>query len=189
VVHRKEIPVRRISTPRHHLVIGATIAGLGIATPAWASVPDSNAAALAGIAAPAQGSSAASRAATVGVSYGGLTSQDFPVVIEVNSRRTQVVRADIAIRTSCTAGGFVITGDGYARLRIRRGKFSASFGPVTRRNPDGTTVDLEGTISGIFNSSRTKVSGIWAFKATEHDAVGAVTDTCDSRTVSWSAKQ
>lgn len=182
--------MRPISTRRHHLAIGATIVGLGIPTSsAWASAPGTDAAALAGIAAPSQRSSAASSALTIGTSYGGVTSQDFPVVIEVNSRRTQVVRTDIAIRTSCTAGGFVTTADGYTRLRIRRGKFTASFGPVTQRNPDGTTVDLEGTISGTFNSTRTKVSGTWAFKATEHDAAGAVTDTCDSGSVSWSAKQ
>jgi hypothetical protein len=63
------------------------------------------------------------------------------------------------------------------------------FGPVTQRNDDGTTIDFEGTISGTFNSSRTRVSGTWAFKGTEHDAAGAVTDTCDSGSVSWSAKQ
>jgi hypothetical protein len=146
-------------------------------------------AALAGTAAPSQGSSAASRAATVGVSYGGVTSQDFPVVVDVNRRRSRVVRAVIAIRLSCTAGGFVVTPDGYTKLSIRRGKFSASFGPVTQRNDDGTTTDLEGTISGTFNSSRTRVSGTWALKFTEHDAAGAVTDTCDSGNVSWRAKQ
>jgi hypothetical protein len=144
---------------------------------------------LAGSAAPSQGSSAASRAATVGTSYGGVTSQDFPVVVDVNRRRSRVVRAVIAIRLSCTAGGFLTIPDGYTRLRIRRGKFIASFGPVTQRNPDGTTSDLEGSISGTFNSARTKVSGTWAFKATEHDTAGAVTDTCDSGNVSWSAKQ
>ena len=161
--------------------------------------------ALAGTAAPSQGSSAASRAATVGVSYGGVpsqgvfvaiggiyggvTSQDFPVVVDVNRRRSRVVRAVIAIRTSCTSGGFVTVPDGYRNVSVRRGKFSASFGPTTQRNDDGTTSDLEGTMSGTFNSSRTKVSGKWTFKATDHDAAGAVTDTCDSGSVSWSAKQ
>jgi hypothetical protein len=146
-------------------------------------------AAVAATAAPSQGSSAASSAARVGVSYGGVTSQDFPVVVDVNRRRSRVVRAVIAIRLSCTAGGFNTVPDGYTKLSIRRGKFSASFGPATQRNDDGTTTDFEGAISGTFNSSRTKVSGTWAFKGTEHDAAGAVTDTCDSGSVSWSAKQ
>ena len=83
---------------------------------------------------PSQGSSATSRAATIGRSYGGVTSRDFPVVMRVNRRRSRVVRAVIAISTSCTAGGLFITPDGYTRLAIRRGKFSSSFGPVTQRN-------------------------------------------------------
>jgi hypothetical protein len=145
-------------------------------------------AALAATAAPSQGSSAPI-VVTLGTSYGGVTSQDFPVVVDVNRRRSRIVRAVIAIRLSCTSGGFLTVPDGYTKLSIRRGKFSASFGPVTQRNPDGTTTDVEGTISGTFNSSRTKVSGTWAFKATDHDAAGAVTDTCDSGSVSWSAKQ
>ena len=134
---------------------------------------------------------AASRDVTVtlGASYGGVTSQEFPVVIDVNRRRTRVVRAVIAIRTSCTAGGTITTPDGYIRMVIRRGRFSASFGPSTQRNPDGTTTDFEGTISGTVNSSRTKVSGTWSFKGTDRDASGAVTDTCDSGRVSWSARQ
>lgn len=154
---------------------------------------------LAGTAASSQGSSATSRAAgsakaeqvtlTLGTSYGGVTAQDFPVVVDVNGRRTRVARAIIAIRLSCASGGFMVVSDGYTRLSIRRGKFSASFGPATQRLPDGTTVDLEGSISGTFNSRRTKVSGTWAYKGTEHDATGAVTDTCDSGNVSWSAKQ
>ena len=144
---------------------------------------------LAGTAAPSQGASAvASRALTPGVIYGGVSSQDFPVVIEVNSRRTRVVRAVLAIRVFCTSGGFVTLPDGYRNLVIKRGKFRTSFGPITQPNDDGTTSDLEGSISGRFNSSRTKVSGTWSFKATDHDAAGAVTDTCDSGSVSWSAK-
>jgi hypothetical protein len=142
-------------------------------------------AALAGTAVPAQDVGAATKAAT----YGGVTSQDFPVVIDVNRRRNRVVRAVIAIRLSCASGGFLTVPDGYTNMSIRRGKFSASFGPLTQRNPDGTTSDLEGSISGTFNSSRTKVSGTWTFKATEHDTAGTVTDTCDSGNVSWRAKQ
>jgi hypothetical protein len=94
---------------------------------------------LAVAAAPTQGFNAASRAGAAGTSYGGVPAQDFPVVVDVNRRRTRVVRAVIAIRLSCTAGGSVSVPDGYTRRSIRRGKFSASFGPVTQRNDDGTT--------------------------------------------------
>jgi hypothetical protein len=68
-------------------------------------------------------------------------------------------------------------------------KFGASFGPTTNRNSDGTTSDFEGSISGAFNKARTTVSGKWSLKDVDHDASGAVTDTCDSGAVSWKAKQ
>jgi hypothetical protein len=145
---------------------------------------------LAAEAAPShQGSISASSTQASGLTYGGVSSQDFPVIVDVNSTRSRVVRAVIAIRLNCTAGGFVTIHDDYSKLRIRRAKFGTSFGPVIQRNDDGTTSDLEGSVRGTFNSSRTKVSGTWSFKATDHDAAGAVTDTCDSGSVSWSAKQ
>jgi hypothetical protein len=71
----------------------------------------------------------------------------------------------------------------------KKRKFGASFGPETNRNDDGTSTDFEGSISGAFNKAHTKVSGKWSFKATDHDASGAVTDTCDSGSVNWTAKQ
>ena len=146
-------------------------------------------AALAATAVPSQGYGAAGKAAAVGTSYGGVSSQDFPVIVDVNRRRSRVMRAVIAIRLSCTSGGVFTTADGYTKLSVRRGRFSTSFGPVTQRNDDGTTTDFEGSISGTFNSSRSKVSGTWTLKGTDHDAAGAVTDTCDSGRVNWSAKQ
>jgi hypothetical protein len=144
---------------------------------------------LAAAAEPERGSTLAHSAAA-GVSYGGLTSQGFPVIVEVNKTRRKIVRTIIAIRLTCTAGGFVIIPDSYGRLSVTKtGKFNSSFGPVTQRNDDGTTTDLEGSVRGAFNTLRTKVSGKWSFKGTDHDASGAVTDTCDSGSVSWSAKQ
>jgi hypothetical protein len=144
---------------------------------------------LAAAAAPEHGSAVA-RSAAPGVTYGGVTSQDFPVVVEVNKTKRKVVRATVAIRVTCTSGGTVTTPDTFVKLTISKtGKFASSFGPETQRNDDGTTTDFEGSISGAFNSRRTTVSGKWSFKATDHDASGAITDTCDSGSVSWSAKQ
>ena len=71
----------------------------------------------------------------------------------------------------------------------KKGKFSASFGPQVNRNDDGTTTDFEGSLRGALNKARTKLSGKWQLKVTDHDASGAVTDTCDSGSVSWKAKQ
>jgi hypothetical protein len=124
----------------------------------------------------------------LGSVYGGATAQDFPVVIETTMNRRKVVKANIAIRLTCTAGGTVTFPDGYTAMSIRKRKFSASFGPATNRNDDGTTSDLEGSIIGAFNKARRKASGKWSLKLTVHDASGAITDTCDSGSISWTAK-
>jgi hypothetical protein len=141
------------------------------------------------------GSSRATTAAggltiTLGTVYGGVTAQGFPVVIETSTNGRKIVRATIAIRLSCTSGGAFTTPDRFAGMRVsKKRKFNASFGPTTNRNDDGTTTDGEGRISGAFNKSRTRASGKWSFKIIEHDAAGAITDTCDSGSISWTAKQ
>jgi hypothetical protein len=68
-------------------------------------------------------------------------------------------------------------------------KFGASFGPDTQRFDDGTSADFEGSISGALNRTRSRVSGTWRVKVTEYNSAGAVTDTCDSGSVRWTAKQ
>jgi hypothetical protein len=139
---------------------------------------------------PGDGSSQATTAAAGGTVYGGVTAQGFPVVIEASKNGRKVVQATIAMRLPCTAGGSFTLPDGYRGLSVSKTrKFSASFGPETNRNDDGTTTDFAGSVSGAFNKSRAKASGKWSVKATVHDAAGAITDTCDSGSVSWTAKQ
>src|SRR4051794_14698858 len=115
-----------------------------------------------------QVSSRATTARAAGTVYGGITAQDFPVVIETSKNGRKVVKARIAIHLTCTSGGGFTAPDGYTGLAVTKKRtFSASFGPVTNRNDDGTTTDLEGRISGTFNKARTNVSGKWSFKATD----------------------
>jgi hypothetical protein len=134
--------------------------------------------------APGQGAVAA------GVVYGGLTSQRHPIVLEVSRNGREVVRAAIAIRLQCTSGGGATVPDGYTRLTLTAGgRFRASFGPNVTRNDDGTTTDWEGSVRGAFNASRTRASGTWQLQATDRDAAGAVTDTCNSGSIAWRAKQ
>lgn len=131
---------------------------------------------------------AATAASAVGTVFGGATTQQFPVVIETNKSGQKVVHAMIAIRLTCTSGAIATVPDHYGSLPVKHGKFTRSFGPDTIRNDDGTTTDFEGAISGTFNKARTKASGKWSLKATDHDSAGAITDTCDSGSVSWTAK-
>ena len=139
---------------------------------------------------PDHGGPLATSAAAAGTVFGGTTAQDMPVVIETSKNGRRVTRAITAIRLTCTAGGIVTLGDGYQKLPVsKKRKFGFTFGPSTQRNDDGTTTDLEGSISGAFNKARTSASGTWTFKATNRDAAGTVTDTCDSGRVTWKAKQ
>jgi hypothetical protein len=161
-----------------------TLASAGLAAAIALAVP---------LAAPASthstGSAVAGAAAT-GVAFGGLTAQGWPVVVELSKNGRRVVRASTGLRLNCTSGGFYNVPDRYARLPVSKSrKFSFKFGPTTERNADGTTTDFEGSISGSINKARSKASGRWNLKLTERDAAGTVTDTCDSGSVSWSAKQ
>ena len=128
---------------------------------------------------------------SLGDVFGGRTSQGFPVVFEVRSPRVdRVRRASAAISLPCAGGGSYTLPDSYVNMPVtRRRTFKASFGPETIRNDDGTTGTFEGRLEGRFNRARTAASGSWQLKLTERDAAGTVTDTCDSRRITWSARQ
>ena len=44
-------------------------------------------------------------------------------------------------------------------------------------------------MTGALNDSKTKIVGTWRMIAVDHDAAGAVTDSCDTGLLTWSAKQ
>jgi hypothetical protein len=130
-------------------------------------------------------------AAARGVIYGGVTPQDWPVVVEISKDKRRVVRAVIGLTLTCTPSGLIVRiADGYQNLPLsKNGRFSDSFGPNQISNPDGTTTDVQGSVTGTTNAKRTKMSGTWQLTAVDHDAAGVVTDTCDSGKVAWTAKQ
>jgi hypothetical protein len=135
------------------------------------------------------GGGATAAAAVTGTVLGGETSQGWPVVVQLNKAGSQVVRALAGMHLTCTSGSVVNLPDHWSKLTVSRsGKFASTFGPTTQRNQDGTTTDFQGAITGKLNKARTTASGTWQFKGTDHDTAGAVTDTCDSGTVRWSAK-
>jgi hypothetical protein len=128
-------------------------------------------------------------AATAGTVLGGRTAQGWPIVIELSKSGSQVVRMSAGLHLTCTSGSIVNLPDEYRKVAVSKaGKFTLSFGPTTRKNDDGTTTDFQGSVTGKLNKARTKATGKWAFKGIDHDAAGAVTDTCDSGNVSWTAK-
>src|SRR4051794_31183212 len=132
---------------------------------------------------------AAAPAAAQARVLGGATSDGWPVVVEINKSGKKVVRASTGVTLTCTSGAIVSVPDGFQKLKIsKKGKFGASFGPTTSDNPDGTKNVFEGSMSGKTNKARTKASGNWQLKVTDLSATGTVTDTCDSGSVRWRAK-
>jgi hypothetical protein len=141
-------------------------------------------------AAASEASSARAAKTAPGVAYGGFTPQGWPVVVEVSKDKRKVVRASIGLVLTCTSGASFGFPDGYRSVPLsKKGRFSASFGPIPIAHPDGTSTDLQGSVTGATNAKRTTMSGTWQVTWVDHDAAGVVTDTCDSGKVAWKAKQ
>jgi cyanophycinase-like exopeptidase len=129
-------------------------------------------------------------ATAVGNTYGGVTSQGFPVIVDMNATRRQVVRVVAAIDASCTSDAGLTIPDRFTKVAVTRsGKFRVVYGPYVVRNDDGTTTDWQGRMTGLLNDAKTKIAGTWRLIAVYHAAAGAVTDTCDSGLLTWRAKQ
>jgi hypothetical protein len=131
------------------------------------------------------------RVAAAPSTFGGVTSQGLPIIVDVNASKRQVVRVLTAVDLTCAPSGLVATvPDGFRRLAVsKQRRFRATFGPQTQRNADGTTTDYQGSMTGRFNRAKTTAAGTWRLTAVDHDATGAVTDTCDSGAVTWRVKQ
>jgi hypothetical protein len=128
--------------------------------------------------------------AATGNTYGGVTPQGQPIVVDMTADRRHIVRAITVLDMTCTSGNTGLVTDRYPRMSVsKKGRFSFAFGPTTERNDDGTTTDFKGRFAGRLNVAKTKISGTWTYTITDHDAAGAVTDSCTSGSVSWTAKQ
>jgi hypothetical protein len=110
-------------------------------------------------------------------------------VVEVSTDGRRVVRATTALDIKCGSQNAVI-GDAFVQLPLSKsGRFRGSYGPVRVDNADGSFDVVTGSMTGASNRARTKLSGTWRLIDVEHDAAGNVTNTCDSGTVHWTAKQ
>ncbi len=145
---------------------------------------------VAAVAATAIAPIATAGAATTGVVYGGVTAQDWPVMLQVARDGRAVTRTVTGLSLTCTSGGRVATRDGYRRIVISlSGTFSSRFGPQTEDNGDGTKSELSGSVKGRISRARGTASGTWTLREVIRDAAGTVKDTCDSGKVKWTARQ
>lgn len=149
---------------------------LFLCSPAWAEV------ALAGV--PHDGGAQSSRSAKVGL--GGLTSNGWPVYIELAGNGRSIVRAVGAIDAPCSKGGSLTTPDKWMRVPVRRGSFKVAYRDSLTE--DGHTFEFEDTFAGKVNRARTVVSGTWSNKIVVHEPDGSV-NTCDSGALKFRARR
>jgi hypothetical protein len=145
------------------------------------------------IAIAALGAGPSAAATTSGSSahvYGGVTPQNWPIVVDLDKTQKQVTRIVIGLDMTCTSNENFGTTDGFTAVRINsKNRFKATFGPQ-RIDAAGTPADIQGAITGRRSKDRSSIKGTWNYKVTFYDAAGTtVTDTCDSGLVSWKASQ
>jgi hypothetical protein len=118
--------------------------------------------------------------------YGGLTSQGYAVVLEVNARRTRVTRFWTSVRRECTPAATEFDGPFFdSSFALRQHGFQ---GIVTDQ------FDAGGGLTG--HDSDTLVGRVGAYTASGSfretgqyvDATGAVQRTCDTGTLTWHAR-
>ena len=129
-------------------------------------------------------SSASGRSA--GVVYGGLTSNGWPLTVEVTRNGRMVKQVLGAISSPCSLGGSFIFPSTWRDLRISRsGAFRASYDDSFV--DEGYEVTISETFAGKFNRKRTKLTGRWRAASTFRDRDGTV-DVCDSGLLRFTAK-
>ncbi|HEX6653301.1 MAG TPA: hypothetical protein VF072_11200 [Thermoleophilaceae bacterium] len=162
--------------PRQHMRVPARLRALAAALlPAVCLLGTLAMSPLGAELAYADGTSAASRSL---LTFGGLTSDGWPVVAEVTSDGRRVKRIVGAIDSKCSQGGSYAVPSQWRDLRIRRsGAFKASYhdtGVV-----DGVELTMSETLVGKVNRARTKLTGTWRASTTFKNPDGT-TDVCDS---------
>jgi len=142
------------------------------------------------VAVAATGAAVADAADRSGRVYGGITPQNWPIVVELDKSQTKVTRIVVGLDMTCTSNENFGTTDGFNDVKINsRNRFKSKFGPQ-RIDAAGTPADIEGAITGRRSKDRTSIKGTWTYKITFYDTAGTnVVDTCDSGLVSWKAEQ
>jgi hypothetical protein len=145
------------------------------------------------VAGPAALAQAATLTHTV---FGGVTAQDYPVVIQLSKTAKKVVRADIGLDLKCGMPPDITIPDGVKDVPVSAaGKFAAEQ-PVTRIPADPAlgvpAFDVSAKLTGRVNKARTQIKGTWQRKVVIYnpaDPTGAgILDTCDTGPLNFTAK-
>jgi hypothetical protein len=181
-------------TGRMLTVSGACIAAAGAGAAASAADAPGRSGRHIGFAAAAKGTApkqaAAPKSTAGGAVYGGVTPQNWPIVVELDKAAKKVKRIVTGLDMTCTSKENFGTTDGFTDVKLNsKNRFKATYGPQ-RIDAAGTPADIEGAITGRLTKDHSAMKGTWTYKVTFFDAAGSnVTDTCESGLVSWKAKQ
>jgi hypothetical protein len=120
------------------------------------------------------------------VTFGGQTSAEWPVMVQLSRDGRQVAYAAAAWSAQCTDGPLSDYQE-FAHIPVTaRRTFSKSYdtGDVQQ---DSATVHLAGFITGKVNKRRTKMTGTVRVMESYKDPGSGVDSTCDTGTVSYVA--
>jgi hypothetical protein len=121
-------------------------------------------------------------AAALGRVFGGVTSQDLPVVIELSKGGSSVRHMHFGWDATCKPDGLFEFGDTLLNLRLTNDRFGGAFA-FDVNQPEGEKLRLAYTLRGTLLGTRAR--GTLRVRATARDAAGAVTTSCDTRAITW----
>jgi hypothetical protein len=134
--------------------------------------------------------------ATIATVFGGVTAQDFPVVIQLSKTGRKVVSADIGLDLKCQMPPDITIPDGVKNIPVSKaGKFAAEQA-VTHIPADPVAgipaFDVSAKLTGTVNKARTRIKGTWQRKVVIYDPADptgvAIVDTCDTGVLRYTAK-
>ena len=121
----------------------------------------------------------------------GLTSQQQPVLLRLSADGRTVTRALTTLRIHCTpSNATFFLPDGFTNVHVSTlRRFRTTFTEPPQTLDPTTTLTASGSFSGQVDRTRTRVSGgTWSLTLVQKNSMtGAVTDTCTSGLVRFSA--
>jgi hypothetical protein len=168
-------PLRERIEPRIRRLVALVCAAASVLAPAAVALMLSPVGAEVALAsAPVE----AGNARLVGLPFGGLLSNRWPVLFQVSRDGRQIVRAVGAIELRCSQGGSFTEPDRWSNVPLtRRGTFRARYRDTFQDG--GDRVEVEDSLRGTVNSARTRITGTWRNRMRVRMADGTA-DTCDS---------
>jgi len=131
------------------------------------------------------------------VVFGAVTSQGYPVVVELSKTGRKVVNATIGLEVKCQMPPDITLPDTFTNMTISKtGKFKGVV-PLTRLPADPATgqpaIDVTASVSARVNKARTRITGTWQRRIVIYDLTDPtgvkVFDTCDTGPLRFTAKQ